>query len=401
MTGPTPWRRGDGQRSDSQPLRVALILNAATPAPDAGALASPGLEVALAGNDLALAEDSALFETADALVVEVRPGEPRDLEAFDRLVHLAGGQLAVIAAVADLTVAHTRTLLRAGAVDVLPLPFAADELRQAVEPARRPARPARTPAAAPQRKGKIVSFMGALGGVGATSIATQAGILWAASARVCLIDLDIQFGNAALSLDLRPSLTLANLVEDEGRLDAELLQSIAVRHGSGLNLIASPVDIVPLDLLAPDIVDRILRYAVQAYDVVLVDLPTAWTEWSLRALDRSDQICLITNLSVPGIYQARRQLEIIEVNQLMDKTRIVANRVQHKLFGRIDLKETEAALGRRIEFTIANDYPSISAANDQGRPLSEISKTSRLVKDLKALSAALSAAMAAEAAPRP
>lgn len=403
-SGPSPWRRSDERRGDGQRLRVALILHADTPAPDLDALAETGLDVALAGVEAAsVAEDSPLFEAADAIVVEIRPNDPRDMEAFDRLVHLAAGQLAVIAAVDGLTVADTRTLLRAGAVDVLPLPFTVEELQQAVEPARRPARPpaARAAAAAPQRHGKVVSFMGALGGVGATSIAAQAGILWAAHARVCLIDFDVQFGNAALSLDLRPSLTLAHLIEDEERLDVELLQSVAIRHASGLNVIACPVDIVPLDIVTPDFVNRILRLAVQAYDVVLVDLPAAWTEWSLRALERSDLNCLVTNLSVSGIYQARRQLEIVEANHLMEKTRIIANRVQHKMFGRVDLRETESVLGRRIDFTIANDYPSMSAANDQGLPVGEISKGSRLVKDLKALSAALSAAMAGEGAPRP
>jgi pilus assembly protein CpaE len=398
-----PWRRSDERRGDGQRLRVALMLHAESPAPDLDSLTATGLDVAVAGVDLAaIAEDSPLFEAVDAIVVEIRPQVSADMEAFDRLVHLAAGHVAVIAAVEGLTVADTRTLLRAGAVDVLPLPFAVEELQQAVEPARRPARPAatRTPTA-PARQGKVVSFMGALGGVGATSIATQAGILWAAHARVCLIDFDIQFGNAALSLDLRPSLTLAHLIEDEARLDVELLQSVAIRHASGLNVIACPVDIVPLDLVTPEFVNRILRLAVQAYDVVLVDLPTAWTEWSLRALERSDLTCLVTNLSVSGIYQARRQLEIVEANHLMEKTRIIANRVQHKMFGRVDLRETESVLGRRIDFTIANDYPSINAANDQGLPVSEISKGSRLVKDLKALSAALSAAMAGEGAPRP
>lgn len=401
MSGPSPWRRSEERRGDGQRLKVALMLRGDSP--DLDSFTSTGVDVAFAPVDLAsIAEDSPLFGEADALVVEIRPGEPSDMEAFDRLVHLSAGHVAVIAAVEGLTVSHTRTLLRAGAVDVLPLPFTGEELQQAVEPARRAARPAAArPAAAPTRQGKIVSFMGALGGVGATSIATQAGILWAADARVCLIDFDIQFGNAALSLDLRPSFTLAQLIEDEGRLDVELLQSVAVRHPSGLNVIACPVDIVPLDIVTSDFVDRILRLAVQAYDVVLVDLPTAWTEWSLRALERSDLVCLVTNLSVSGIYQARRQLEIIEANHLMEKTRIVANRVQTKMFGRVDLRETESVLGRRIDFTIANDYPSISAANDQGLPVSEISKGSRLVKDLKALSAALSAAMAHEGAPRP
>lgn len=344
-----------------------------------------------------IAEDSPLFAEADALVLEIAPRNPADLEAFDRIVHLAGGQLPVIAAVDGLTVADTRTLLRAGALDALPLPFTAEELRQAVEPARRPARPAapRSPST-PRRQGKVVSFLGTTGGAGVTSITTQLGILWSANARVCCIDFDVQFGNAALLLDLRPSLHLGHLIEDAERLDPDLLQSVAMNHASGMALIASPAEMMPLDIVTNEFVDRLLRLATQVYDVVLIDLPTAWTEWTVRALQRSDAICLVTELNVPGLHQARRQLEVVEANGLLPKLKITANRVQKNFFGKVDLKETEAILGRKVDFTIANDYPTVSSANDEGRALKDVKSSSRVVKDLKAVAEALQGALATE-----
>lgn len=344
-----------------------------------------------------IAEDSPLFAEADALVLEIAPRDPADLEAFDRIVHLAAGQLPVIAAVDGLTVADTRTLLRAGALDVLPLPFTAEELRQAVEPARRPARPAAPRGQSqPRRQGKVISFLGTTGGAGVTSVATQLGILWSADARACCIDLDVQFGNAALLLDLRPSLHLGHLIEDSERLDPDFLQSVAMNHGSGMALIASPGEMMPLDIVSIEFIDRLLRLASQVYDVVLVDLPTAWTEWTVRVLQRSDAICLVTGLSVPGLYQARRQLEVVDANGLLPKLKIVANRVQKGMFGKVDLKETEAVLGRKVDFTIANDYPTVSSANDEGRSLKDVKPSSRVVKDLKAVAQALQASLLTE-----
>jgi Flp pilus assembly CpaE family ATPase len=77
---------------------------------------------------------------------------------------------------------------------------------------------------------------------------------------------------------------------------------------------------------------------------------------------------------------------------------MVANRVQYGLLTKkVDLKETEAVLGRRIDHTVANDYPAISAANDEGRPLKEVRGTSRIMKDLQALADKLSETLSAMA----
>lgn len=399
MSGSAPWRRGEDRGPGAHPPRVLMLTREAGRVPTADQLSAVGLDVRELHQALTdIAEDSPIFAEADVLLVEVASRNAAEQEAFDRLVHLAGGQLPVVAAVEGLSVADTRALLRAGALDVLPLPFTADELRQAVEPTRRPARPAAgraTPQAA--RQGKVISFIGAVGGVGATTIAAQAGILWSAGARVCLIDLDIQFGNAALALDLRPQLHVGHLVEDYERLDGELLTSVAATHASGLSVIASPSEMMPLEIVNTDFVDRLLRQAMQTYDVVLVDLPTAWTDWSVRVLQRSDMICLVNNLSVPALHQTRRQMEVLDANGLTPKLKLVANRVQKGLFGKVDLKETEAVLNRRIDFTVANDYPTVSSANDEGRALKDVKPSSRVVKDLKELADTLTAALSQDA----
>ena len=383
-------------------MKLIYVTRQAGGAPDPEALAQVGIALHEQVAELsAVAENSPLLTEADALVVEVVPSDPASLDAFDRLIHLSAGNVAVIAAVEGLTVSATRTLLRAGALDVLPVPFTAEELKQAVEPARRPARPAGRLAPQQRRQGKVVAVMGALGGVGTSSIAVQLGAAWAASSRVGLVDLDLQYGAAALYLNLHPSLTIANLIEDAERLDAELLQSVAMKHSSSLEVLASPTDIMPMDMVAPEFVDQLMRTATQVYDVVLVDMPQVWTEWSVRALQRADIILMVMNLSVPGVYQARRQLELIEANGLTARLRILANRVPVSLLGRkAGTKETEAVLGRRIDFTVANDYPGMSAAGDEGVVLKDARASARLIKDINELAAQLSESLAAEAGPQ-
>ncbi|PZU51339.1 MAG: hypothetical protein DI568_01755 [Sphingomonas sp.] len=398
--GAEPWRRTDGRGPGSGPLKLVYVPRAEGRAPSADALAQAGITLDEQIVDIAtLADNSPLLTDVDAIIVEVNPTDPANLEAFDRLVHLAAGGLSVIAAVDGLTVGNTRTLLRAGALDVLPIPFSAEELRQAVEPARRPARPAATRPSQPQRRqGKVVAFVGALGGVGTTSIAVQTGAVLAATSRVGLVDLDVQFGSAALFLNMHPSLHLGSLIEDAERLDAELLQSVAVKHSSSLEVLPSPTDMMPLDIVTSEFTDQLLRTAVQIYDVVLVDLPQAWTEWSVRVLQRADAVVLVTNLSVSGVYQARRQLEVLEANGLTSKLRIIANRVPTNLLGRkADTKETETVLRRKVDHTIGNDYPGMSGANDEGKLLKDVRASARLLKDIQQFAASLSEALAAEA----
>jgi pilus assembly protein CpaE len=396
-----PWRRSEERGAMGGPLKVVLVPRKLGQAPESEQLAQAGIALHEHLADItSLAENSPLLGEADALIVEVQPSDPKQMEAFDRLVHLAAGEVGVIAAVDGLTVANTRALLRAGALDVLPIPFSAEELKQAVEPARRTARPAGPKTAAPQRRqGRLIAFLGALGGVGTTSIATQLGVLWSETSRVGLVDMDIQFGSAALFLDLKPSLTIGNLIEDAERLDSELLQSVAVKHGSGLEVVAAPSEMLPIDAISNDLVDQVLRTAAQSYDVVLVDLPSVWTEWTVRVLQRADVIVMVSNLTVPGIYQSRRQLEVLDANGLIHKLQIVANRVQYGLFSnRVDLSETEAVLGRRIDHTVANDYPAVSAANDEGRTLKDVRGKSKIVKDLQQLSEKLGEMLSAMAA---
>lgn len=378
-------------------LKVTIVLDEGTAALlDASRLGLPDVDVRVhAGNLSSFAANGPLVRATDVLIAQIDPGNPRDFEEFERFVHDHKDRLPVVAAVRDLSVAVTRRVLRSEAVDVLPIPFTPDELHQAIETGRHRLAVARPQGGA--RSGRVVTFLGALGGTGTTTMATQAGMIWAERQSVCLIDLDLQFGNAALYLNLKPQLSLAELMEAGDRLDAEILRSVSERHASGLTVIASPPEVMPLDSVTPEFVDRLLDLACQSFDVVLVDMPGAWVAWSLSALRKSDAICLITGLSVPGVHQARRQLEMLDANALGERVRIVLNRVVNPLFGKADLSETEKVLRHKVDFPVSNDYPTVSSAIDEGKLISSIKVKSRVEKDLRAMIAELTVAMSVDA----
>jgi pilus assembly protein CpaE len=392
MLGRTaPVAEEDTTAPSGTALRVSIVLDTATAALlDASRLALPDTEIRVHGGTLAsFAANGPAVRWTDVLICQVNPDNPRDFEVFERFVKDNAGRLPVVAAVRDLTVAVTRRVLRSDAVDVLPIPFTPDELHQAIETGRDAL--VRGGKEGPAHSGRIVAFVGALGGMGTTALATQSGIIWSETASVCLIDLDVQFGNAALYLNMKPRLSLSDLIDAGDRIDSELLRSVADSHPSGMNVIACPPDIMPLDALTPEFVDKLLDLAVQAYDIVLIDLPAAWVSWSLSALQKSDAVCLVAGMTVPGVHQARRQLELLDANGLADRIKIILNRVAAPMFGKVDVSETEAVLRRSVQFVVTNDYPTFSTAIDEGQPIGKIKVKSRVEKDIRRMVTTLAA----------
>jgi pilus assembly protein CpaE len=326
-----------------------------------------------------------LLQAPDILLLEVDPGDAGDMDALERISrrHFPGVPVVVTAAEAALPV--VRRLMHMGVADFLPQPFSVDDLEDSLEQAVRSRRDA-TPTPA---RGKIFAFLKAGGGVGATTLATQAAVSLAARRHaerggVCLLDLDIQFGAAALYLDLDDRIGLADLLDDPQRLDGELLRSVMTQHRSGLDVLAAPREVLGLDAVTPQVLDACLNLACAEYETVILDLPGVWSPWTYRAVQSCDLAILVTQLGVAGIRQARRQLDAMAANGLGEVAlRIAVNRFESGWRRPVGLKEAERALGRPIDDRIANDYHTVSEAIDRGVALADIRRRSKAAKDIQ------------------
>jgi pilus assembly protein CpaE len=204
--------------------------------------------------------------------------------------------------------------------------------------------------------------------------------------QACLIDLDVQFGDVAFQLGLQAKLSLGDAIAAGARLDGELLRSVASLHSSGLAVIASPDEMQPLEVLGNDQVIAIVDRAQRDYGTVFVDLPANWTHWSLSLVARSDLVLLVTDLSVAGLNQSRRQLDLLAKQELDTiPLEIVLNRFEKGLFKPIKAVDVVKALGREARFKVANDPAVIDAAIDRGVPIEEIKRKSALGRDLNVL----------------
>ena len=385
------WKAGTAEK-------VALVLSSEQSVAAtwlAEAIADPALELILSPLDDARAPAD-LPPRALAAVVEVSPDNKQSLDNF---CAFAAGPVPVIAAAYDPPLAFVRHLVRLGAHDVLPLPIEREELETALEPIRSARR--RDSAGSRTASGKVVAIVKSDGGVGATALLGQLAQCFAAHERAhgretCLVDLDLQFGDAAFQLGLQPSLTMADVIAARGRIDGAMLRTIATAHPSGLSVISAPHEILPLDSLDSEQLMHFVAEAKSEFGTVLFDLPANWTNWSLSLLASADLVLMVTQLSIPSLHRARRQLDLVLQHLGTVPIQLIVNRFEKKLFAKLDAGDVTKVLGREPDYLIANDYQTVSEALDRGVPVADIRSKGAITRDLAALEAGVAAALGRE-----
>lgn len=319
----------------------------------------------------------------DVLLLDVDLRDAEEVGHLEKIVRTMFPGTPVVATAADVTLQDVRQFMRLGVVDVVPQPISRDDLKSALDHAAQ--RLSQASAAGPsEKRGKVITFLKAGGGVGATTLAVQAALSLAGRGKkddpgVCLLDLDIQFGTAALYLDIDNRLSIADLFEAPERVDSELFGSVMLRHESGLAVLAAPRDVMPMTAMTTELLTTVFKQATAEYGTVLVDLPEIWAPWTHQALHDSDQILLVTQLTVAGIRQARRQIATMRDHGLEDApVKIVLNRFEKGWGKSVHVKEAEEALGHPIDYFVANDYKTVSEALNQGVSLSRIKKRTKV-----------------------
>lgn len=333
-------------------------------------------------------------------VIQVDAEIPASVKRFQKLARAV--ETPLIAAAYDPPLSLVRSLLKTGASDVLPLPLELDDLEASLKQIQEQRPEATTASASAPGSAKVVSVMKAVGGAGATTLATQLAAKFASREEafgrdVCLLDLDLQFGDAAFQLGLRPNLSVADLLSAGTRLDGSLIRATSTRHSSGLNVIAAPANLMPVEGHSADSFIHIVDAAAREFSTTFVELPTNWTNWSLSVLARSDLVLLVAELSVASLHRARRQLDLLRSEGLGDlEIRVVINRFEKSQLRTIRASDVRETIGHDIGYTITNDAGILRAASDRGVTIDEIKRKSAVGKDLDQLEAGVAAALGLE-----
>ena len=319
------------------------------------------------------------------LLVEFDGTETEELAALERVIERTGPGLAVIAIVDALSEATVRKLLQLRVADLISKADSQQDLINACERALRPE-------GAQSRFGGAAcyAFVSAGGGAGNTTLAVQSAFVLARETgqfqSTCLIDMDFQRGAVIDYLDLEPNLQIDEIAPNPERLDKQLLEVMVSRHDTGLAVIAAKNALRSYEVIGGEFVTNMLDLASVKFDNLVLDIPRVWLPWTHNVLLGSDKVFVVTEMTVPGLRQARRLADalVAECGEELN-VGVIVNRFKKTLWGGINaVRRQDAAdvLGAYLTGFVAQDYPLVREAIDRGVPLYEIDKYNRIDKDL-------------------
>ena len=343
--------------------------------------AASKLTVAINPLDLAAPIPVELAQGASVLCVEV---DPKSRQSVARIAALRAEQpdLPIIALVREADLSLVRALLRQGVNDVIELPLSITQLTESVSDLVAN-RKGQTPRSS-RKVGRLISVVKSIGGVGATNVAVNLASTLASEGdqRACLFDLDVQFGNAATYLGAAAEPSLTELLDGGARIDGDFLRTVMSVVAGGARFVPAPAEILPIEAIDEAQLRHVLQTARGEFEFVVADLPANWANWTLSVVSQSDLIILVVELSVGSLRQGKRQLQLLKA-QGVDSSRIaiLVNRVEKRLFKTIGLDDAAKVLGHPVQFHVHNDYPLMSAANNQGVVVADLNKRSALARD--------------------
>ena len=220
-----------------------------------------------------------------------------------------------------------------------------------------------------QRHGRLVTVFSPKGGTGktvtATNLSTSLAKHW--GKRALLLDLDLQFGDAAIMLGIEPDKTIYDLVTAPGELDSEKLAGYTTRHSSGLDVLPAPLRPEDAELVTEAKLARLLEVARESYDVIIVDTSPFFHGPMLATLDQTDELLLLCSLDVPTLKNIRLSVQTLELLSFpMKKVKLVLNRANSK----VGMKEgeVETALEQKVGFRIPSEG-AVPLSVNRGFPL--------------------------------
>jgi pilus assembly protein CpaE len=237
-----------------------------------------------------------------------------------------------------------------------------------------------------RRNGKLLAFFSPKGGSGSTTVVTNVGIELhrLTGKKTLLVDLDLELGEIASLLGVRPRFHFVDLVRNIHRMDADLLSSYIEGHKSGVQVLSAPFEPDMGEQVGGEDIARALGLLRSHYDYVLLDMSKSLGAPARAALQMADQIFLVSNMDVPSLRNLKRCLPMLNGVTGGDATRLrlVINRFNSKSL--IDRKDFEETLGLDVYWTLTNDFETVITAISAGQPL-VLQGNSRYAKELKAL----------------
>lgn len=377
------------------------------------------LELGESWGDLSFDDAITFFGQPDAaslefVAVAVNAEDERDLGRITEVVKAAKARGIRVILIADqVSPVALHQLLRLGAEDFVPYPLPEGALHDAIERMRKAGTAAATPAVAPgmpdeefahptfkakgDRDGVLLPVHGLAGGTGATTFAVNlawelATVAKTDAPRVCLIDLDFQYGSVATYLDLPRKEAVFEMLTDMGAADSDSLLSAMLTFNEKLHVLTAPADMLPLDIVSGEDIGKLLDMAQANFDFVVVDMPSTIVSWTETVLSRSHVYFATMELDLRSAQNVLRLIRALKAEALPhEKLRYVLNRAPKftDLSAKSRVKRMAESLDIEIELQLPDGGTQVTQANDHGLPLAESAGKNPLRREMQKLAKSL------------
>ncbi|MDT3699082.1 MAG: response regulator [Thermincola sp.] len=237
-----------------------------------------------------------------------------------------------------------------------------------------------------QRDPQIITVFSTKGGVGKTSIATNLAVSLAEETRkkVVIMDLDLQFGDVAVMLNIIPKRTITEIIQDINQMDTDLLENYLISHPTGVKVLPSPTRPEYAELITGAHVEKILGVLKQSYDYIVIDTPHIFHDTTLMAMDLCHQILLVVSLDLPTIKNVKLGLEVLDSLHLKGKVKLILNRSANDMG--IKHEDMEENLKMKIASHIPSDGRTVVSSVNKGDPFVMTHPGTKISESIRELS---------------
>jgi pilus assembly protein CpaE len=369
------------------------------------------MEAAMGENwgDLGFAEALAFFGQPEAAALEfvalALDGDDEDnLVLMGEIITQAKSRgIRVILIAEDVTPASLHQLLRKGADEFVPYPLPEQELQSAIdrlsapEPARVPEKNGHQLHSGAAKEGALIVCHGLAGGSGSTTMAVN--LAWELAAiseekdpTVCLIDLDLQYGSVSTYLDLPRREIVFEMLSETESMDEDIFGQALLSFEDKLQVLTAPTDMIPLDLVSSEDIERVINMARSHFDYVVVDMPKTLVQWSETVLQAAHVYFALMELDMRSAQNALRMKRALQSEDLpFNKLRFALNRAPKftDLSGKSRVKRMAESLGISIDLQLPDGGKQVTQCGDHGLPLASSAAKNPLRKEIAKLAQSL------------
>lgn len=371
------------------------------------------MEASLGENwgDLGFAEALAFFgqpeaESLEFIALAIDNEDEENLVLMGEIITRAKSlDIQVILIAEDVTPAALHQLLRKGADEFVPYPLPENELQTAIDRLKKveekPAAPKSKNKIHLQsgsaREGALIVVHGLAGGTGSTTLAVN--LAWELAlmgkedqSSVCLIDLDFQHGSVSTYLDLPRREIVYQMLSETESMDADIFSQALLSYEDKLHVLTAPNDMIPLDLVTPEDIQRVIDMARSHFDFVVIDMPKTLVMWSETVLQAAHVYFATMELDMRSAQNALRWKRALQGEGLpFNKLRFALNRAPKftDLSGKSRVKRMAESLGITIDLQLPYGGKQVVQCGDHGTPLATSATKNPLRKEIAKLARSL------------